>query len=83
MGYEKNCGLLFSYGDDRCDSARSTLNSPPTSVGDPDTDHIYNRAARTRNDLSLRCCEAFMDKACDHVAVEPMHERKLVFRHAV
>jgi hypothetical protein len=33
-------------------------------------------------DLSLRCCQAFMDEASDHVAVERMHERKLVLRDA-
>jgi hypothetical protein len=31
---------------------------------------VYNRAARTRDDLSLRRCEAFMDEAGDHGAIE-------------
>jgi hypothetical protein len=63
--------------------ARSALKRDPPCISNPDTNHLYNRAARTRYDLSLRCCEAFVDEARDHLAIEPMHERKLVLRHAV
>jgi hypothetical protein len=64
-------------------TARSTFERHPPRIGDPDANHLYNCAARTRDSLSLRCCEAFMDEASDHVAVEPMHERKLALRDAV
>jgi hypothetical protein len=59
--------------------APSALKRPPARIADPDTDHLYNRAARTRDDLSLRRCETVVEEACDHVAIEPMgdHERVL------
>jgi hypothetical protein len=63
--------------------ARSGLKRPPPGIGDPDTDGLYRRAARTRDDLSLRRCQTFVHEASDHVAIEPVHERKLVLRHAV
>jgi hypothetical protein len=34
--------------------AWSTLKRPLARIGDPDTDHLYRRAARTRDNLSLR-----------------------------
>jgi hypothetical protein len=33
--------------------------------------------------LALFRCEAFVDEACNHGAIEPMHEHKLVFRDTV
>jgi hypothetical protein len=40
-------------------------------------------AAATRDDLSLHRCEAFVDKACDHAAIESMGKDKQVLCDAV
>jgi hypothetical protein len=82
MRYEKNSGLLFSYGDGRCDGARSTLNSPSTSIGDYQTNDL-DPPATSLNGLAAWSCKPSLHKASDHVAIEPMHERKLVLGHAV
>jgi hypothetical protein len=63
--------------------ARSALKCHPPRIGDSDADHFYNRAARTRDDLSLRCCEAFVDEACEHGAIESMCEDEQVLCDAV
>jgi hypothetical protein len=63
--------------------ARSALKRHPPRIGDSDADHFYNRAARTRDDLSQRCCEAFVDEACEHGAIESMCEDEQVLCDAV
>jgi hypothetical protein len=62
--------------------ARSTLNSPSTSVGDYQTNDL-DRSATSLNGLAAWSCKPSLHEACDHVAIEPMRERKLVLRHAV
>jgi hypothetical protein len=70
--------FLACYSDD----ARSTLKSPSTSVGDYQTND-RDRPAASLNGLAASSCKASLDEATDHVAIELMHERKLVLRHAM
>jgi hypothetical protein len=63
--------------------ARSALKRHPPSIGDSDTDRLYNRAAGTHNDLSLRSCEAFVDEACDHGTIESVGKDESFLRDAV
>jgi hypothetical protein len=63
-------------------AVRSTLNSPPTGVGYYQTNDL-DRPAASLNGLAASRCKPGVDKASDHVAIEPMYERKLVLRHAV
>jgi hypothetical protein len=63
--------------------ARSALKRYPPSIGDPDTDRLYNRAAGTHNHLSLRSCEAFVDEACDHGAIESVGKDESFLRDTV
>jgi hypothetical protein len=65
---------------DGCDGARSTLKSPSTSVGDYQTNDL-DRLAASLNGLAASRCKPSADEASDHIAIEPMHERKLVLRH--
>jgi hypothetical protein len=57
------------------------LNGPSPSVGDYQTN--LDRPAASLNDLVAWSCKPSVDEASDHVAIEPMHERKPVLRHAV
>jgi hypothetical protein len=62
---------------------RSVFKRPPARAADPGADHLYNRAATSRNDLSLRYREAFMDEACDYRPVESVNKREQVPRDSV
>jgi hypothetical protein len=55
----------------------------PPRIGDPDADHLYNRAARSGDEFSLHHCEPFVDEACDHGAIESMGKEQQVLRDAV
>jgi hypothetical protein len=58
------------------------LNSPSTSVGDYQTDYL-DRPAAGLNGVAAWIGKSGVDEAKNHVAIEPMHERKLVLRDSV
>jgi hypothetical protein len=62
---------------------RSTFERNPSRIGDRDADRLHKRAARTRHDLSLLRCDASVDEACDHGAIESMGEDEQLLREAM
>jgi hypothetical protein len=58
------------------------LNSTTTNVGDYQTNDL-DRPAASLNGLAAWSCKPSVHEAGDHIAIEPMHERKLVLRHPV
>jgi hypothetical protein len=54
---------------------RSVFKRLPARIGD--------RTTRTRNDLSLGCCEAFVNETRDHVAIESVGNDEHLLRGAI
>jgi hypothetical protein len=63
--------------------ARSALKRPPARIADPDTDHVYRPAARTRDDLAPRHCQSFIEEAADRGALESMGKDKPLLHDTV
>jgi hypothetical protein len=57
---------------------RSALKRHLPHIGDPDTDNLY-----TGDHLSLHHCEAFVDEASDHGAIESVGKDKQLLSDAV
>jgi hypothetical protein len=63
---------------------RSVFKRLPAGIGDPDADYLYSRTTRTRDDdLSLRCCKAFVNETRDHVAIESVGNDEHLLRDAI
>jgi hypothetical protein len=60
----------------------SASKSPSTSVGNYQTNDL-DRPAASLNGLAAWSCKPSVHETGDHAAIEPVHERKLVLRHAV
>jgi hypothetical protein len=78
----KNRACYSATGWANVTALDSTLKSPSTSVGDYQTNDL-DRPPTSLNGLAAWSCKPSVDKACDHIAIEPMHERKLVLRHTM
>jgi hypothetical protein len=56
---------------------RSVFKCRPARIADHDANHFYLRAVRTRDNLASCLCEACVNEACDHGAVESKDEQVL------
>jgi hypothetical protein len=64
-------------------TAQSALKRYPTCISNPDTDHLYRRAASARDDLASCLYEGFVNEACDHGVIESMGKDEQVLCDAV